>query len=146
MQFKESTYEEIEAEVDRLLNINADDLDGEAIRNSKIFTQLSRMYVQKSRKLSELYTALAKLEHKRNRYYGGKESSEVYRKEPLNEAILKSDIPSHMNIDPLVIEMRDLVKECERTVKFLEESKGQLRARGFDIKNAIEYRKMMLGL
>jgi hypothetical protein len=146
MQFKESTYEEIEAEVDRLLSINPDDLDGEAIRNSKIFTSISRMYVQKSRKLSELYHALAKLELKRNRYYGGKESSEVYRKEPLTEAILKSDIPSYMNIDPLVTEMRDLVKECERTVKFLEDSKGTLRARGFDIKNAIEYRKMMLGL
>jgi hypothetical protein len=146
MDHKEATYEEIEGEVDRLLAINPDDLDGEALRNSKIFTSINRIYILKSRKLGELYTALHKLEHKRQRYYAGKESSEVYKKEPLTEAILKTDIPSHMNIDPLVVEMRTIVKETERTVKFLEDAKGQLRQRGFDIKNAIDYRKMMLGL
>lgn len=146
MNHKEATYEEIETEVDRLLSINPDDLDREAIRNPKIFTNLNRMYVQKSRRLSELYNALNKLEHKRHRYYAGKATAEEYKKEPLTEAILKTDIPSYMNIDPLVSELRDHVKECERVVKFLEDAKGQLRQRGFDIKNAIDYRKMMLGL
>lgn len=144
--WKEATYEQIEAEVDRLLAINPDDLDGEAIRGPKIFTSLNRMYIQKSRKLSELSNALNKLEHKRNRYYGGKESADTYKKEPLTEAILKTDIPSYMNIDPLVVEMRTIVKEAERCVKFLEDAKGQLRQRGFDIKNALDFRRMMLGL
>jgi hypothetical protein len=144
--FKEMSYEEIEGEVDKLLTINPDDLDGEALRGPKIFTSLNRIYIQKSRRLSELLTGLHKLEHKKNRYYGGKDTAESYRKEPLTEAILKTDIPSYMNIDPLVVEMRELVKEAERIVKFLEDAKGQLRQRGFDIKNALEFRKMMLGL
>lgn len=146
MDYKEATYEEIEGEVDRLLAINPDDLDGEAIRNAKIFTSINRIYIYKSRKLGELLTALHKLELSRQRYYSGKATAEQYKKEPLTEAILKTDIPNHMNVDPLVVEMRNVVKECERTVKFLEDAKGQLRQRGFDIKNAIDYRKMMLGL
>jgi hypothetical protein len=146
MDYKEMSYEDIEKEVDRLLTINPDDLDGEAIRGPKIFTSLNRIYIQKSRQLSELMKALHKLEFKRQRYYAGKETSEVYRKEPLVEAVLKTDIPNYMNVDPLVTEMRELVKESERIVKFLEDAKGQLRQRGFDIKNALDFRRMMLGL
>lgn len=144
--WKEASYEQVEDEIGKLLAINPDDLDGEALRGPKIFTSINRIYIQKSRRLSELLTGLHKLEHKRNRYYGGKDTAESYRKEPLTEAILKTDIPSYMNIDPLVVEMRELVKETERIVKFIEDSKGQLRQRGFDIKNALDFRRMMLGL
>lgn len=145
MDYTESSYEEIEKVVEDLLYINPDNLDGEALNNQKIFPKISRIYIQKSRKLMDLTKTMAKLEHKRRRYYSGKESAEIYKKEPLTEAILKSDVDNYMAIDPLVVEMRGLVKECEMIVKFLEESKGQLRSRGFDIKNSIEYRKMMLG-
>lgn len=146
MDWRDSSYEQIETEVDRLLTINPDELDSEALRGGKIFTSLNRIYIAKSRQLGELLKVQAKVEQKRQRYYAGKESAEVYRKEPLTEAILKTDIPMYMNTDPVVVEIRDLVKECERCVKFLEDAKGQLRQRGFDIKNALDFRRMMLGL
>lgn len=141
----DSAYESIEQYVDSLLAINGDDLDFEAIRNSKIFTKLNRIYVIRGRRLTTLQTQLAKLEHKRKRYYSGKDTAEVYKKEPLTEAILKMDIDSYMAIDPMIIEMRGLVKEEDRIVKFIEEAKGMLRWRGNDIKNAIEFRRMLLG-
>lgn len=145
MEYKEKTFEELETEVDQLLNIESDNLDGESIRSPKIFNVLSRMYVQKGRKLYELTGQLNKLVLQRERYYGGKETAEYYKKNPLNEAILKSDISKYVDVDPLVVEMRRLVKECEVTVKFLEESKKELHQRRFDVKNAIDYRRMMLG-
>lgn len=145
-EWKDASYEQIETEVDRLLTINPDDLDGEAIRGPKIFTALNRIYIQKSRQLGELLKVQAKVELKRQRYYAGKESAETYRKEPLTEAILKTDIPQYMNTDEIVVEIRDLVKEAERCVKYMEDAKGQLRQRGFDIKNALEFRRMMLGI
>lgn len=143
---KDSSYEDVEKYVDELTHINPDNLDAESIRTPKIFTKLNRIYVLKARRLSELSNQLAKLEHKRKRYYNGKETAEVYKKEPLTEAILKSDVDSYMAIDPLIVELRDLVKEEDRIVKFLEDAKGMLRWRGNDIKNAIEYRKLMLGM
>lgn len=145
MDYTGSTYEEIESEIDKLLEVNGDDLDAEAIRNTKIFTKISRIYIQKSRQLGKLLDQQKQIEHVRKRHYSGKLTSEHYKKEPLNEAILKADIPEYMDIDPLVVEMRNQVKECERIVKFLEDSKKTLYSRGFDIKNAIDYRKMMLG-
>lgn len=142
----EATYEQIEAEIDRLLAINPDELDAEALRGGKVFTAINRIYIQKSRQLGKLLNLQARVEQKRQRYYAGKESAEVYKKEPLTEAILKTDIPMYMSTDEVVTEVRNLVKEAERCVKFLEDSKGQLRQRGFDIKNALDFRRMMLGL
>jgi hypothetical protein len=141
----DSSYEEVAAIVDTLLIIDSDNLDGEAIRNQRIFADINRLYIHKSRKLLALSNQLAMLEHRRFRHYAGKETAAQYKIEPLTEAILKTDIPSHMNIDPLVVEMRGLVKECERIVKYLEDAKGSLRSRGFDIKNAIDFRRLMLG-
>ena len=141
----EKTYEEISSKVDSLLIIDGDELDYEAMRNQKIFSTINRYYVQKSRELESLSNTLAKVEQTRFRHYAGKETALHYKTNPLPEAILKSDIPGHMSVDPIVVEMRGFVKECERIVKYLEESKGSLRSRSFDIRNAIDYRKMMTG-
>lgn len=145
MDYTGKSYEEIEGVVDNLLNIDSDNLDAEAIRNQRIFTEINRIYIHKSREYVGLTNQLANLEHKQFRHYAGKLTAEHYKKNPLPEAILKTDIPSWMAVDPLVVEMRGLVKECERVVKYLEDAKGSLRSRGFDIKNAIEYRKLMMG-
>lgn len=143
--FKECTYEEIEEYVDGLLTVDPDDLDGEALRNSRIFSKLNRVYIQKSRLLAEQTNQLDKLEFNRRRRYLGKWTAEEYKKEPMPEAILKGDVDLYMRVDPLVIEFRNIVRETERIVKFMEDSKGQLRSRGFDIKNSIDFRKLMTG-
>lgn len=145
MDYTESTFEDIEKVVESKLIINPDDLDGEAIRNQKIFTELNRIYIHKSRKLGTLTNMLASVELNRYKHYSGKYSGEHYRLDPLPAAILKTDIPSYMSVDSVVVEMRDLVKECERIVKYLEDAKKSLISRGFDIKNAIDYRRLMLG-
>ncbi len=145
MDFAARTYEELSGYINSLLEIDQDHLDAEATRNQRIFAEISLAYVQKSRLLASLTSQLDKVEFKRFRHYAGKETSAHYKEEPLTEAILKTDIPNYMNIDPLVVEMRGLVKETERIVKYLEEAKGSLRSRGFDIKNAIEFKRLMAG-
>jgi hypothetical protein len=146
MDFTDSTYEEVSEYIDGLLSIDSEKLDSEAVRNQHIFASINRVYIQKSRKLYSMINKQDKLELSRYRHYNGKETKEHYREEPLTESLLKTDIPLYMNVDPLVIEMRSMVKECERIVKYLEDAKGSLRSRGFDIKNAIDYRKLMLGM
>ena len=149
MSVEEITVTKIEDvidKVDTLLAIDSDNLDAEAIRNTRIFTDINRMYITESRKLARLAVMKNKVEFKRNRFYGGKETAEHYKKEPLRESILKTDIPTYMNIDPQVLEIRGMYEEQEKVVKFLEESKQALRSRGFDVKNAIEFRRLMMGM
>ena len=140
------TFEEISTYVDSLLAINGDNLDTASIENPKIFTQLHRMYVQAGRKLEKMLNQKDKVEHLRTRHYNGKMPAEHYKKDPLNEAVLKTDIPMMLNIDPIVVEVRSIVKEQERIVEYLEEAKKQLKSRSYDIKTAVEWRKIMMGM
>lgn len=145
MNYNELTHDQIIDEVDKLLDIDSDNLDAEAIRNQKIFGTIQRIYRQRASKLIGLMEQKDAVEMKRTRFYSGKLSAEEYKKEPLRESILKTDIPKYLDNDDLVKEIRKLVKEEEMVVKYLEEAKGSLRSRGFDIKNAIEWRKLMMG-
>jgi hypothetical protein len=145
MNYSEATYEEISKHVESLLEINSDNLDMEAIKNQKIFVEINNIYVQLGRKLFKETTQKDKVEHARYRHYNGKMPAEHYKKNPLNEAVLKGDIKHMMNIDDVVVEIRSMVAETERIVKFLEDAKTQIKSRGFDIKNAIAWRQLMMG-
>lgn len=144
-ELKLSKVEDIIDQVDKLLMIDSDNLDAEALRNTRIFAEINRIYIREARLLTKLDVMKNKVEIKRFRFYSGKETSEHYKKEPLRESLLKTDIPQHMNIDPQVIEIRAMYNEQEKIVKFLEESKWTLKSRGEDIKNAIAWRRLMMG-
>lgn len=145
MTYDQMTYEEISVAVENLLEISSDNLDAESIKQQKIFTKLNDMYVQYSRKLYKLIQQKDKVEFNRIRHWTGKMPAAHYKAEPQPDAILKADVPQYMNTDPVVLEIRGLVAESERIVKFLEDSKGSLKSRGFDIKNAIQWRQLMMG-
>lgn len=145
MNYTEATYEELNDEIEKLLDINPTTLDAEAIRNQKIFTELNRMYVQTSRKLMKLTNQKNEVELHRYRHFNGKMTSAHYKEYPLDVAIVKTDIPKYLDSDPVVVEIRGLLKEQEMIVKLVEEAKASLKSRGFDLKNAIEYQKLMSG-
>lgn len=140
------TFEQIADHVENLLNIDSDNLDAEALRNSKIFVELNRIYTIQSRKLIKLIQQSDKVEHAWSKHYAGKQTREWYKQNPQNEAVLKGDIPLLLKVHPEVLEVKGLVVEQERICKFLEDSKDRLKSRTFDLKNAIEFRKMMMGM
>lgn len=141
------TFEEVVTLVENMLEVGADSaLDEELLKQPKIFGVLERLYSVHSRKLSILHRQRMAVEAVRERHYGGKMTGEHYKKDPLPEAILKSDIPKKINQDPQVLEIRGLHEEQDRIVTLIEKSKDQLRQRSWDIKNMIDYRKMILGV
>ena len=78
-------------------------------------------------------------------YYGGKSSPQVYRDNPFDHKILKQDIPLYLDSDEELIKAKQKVEyykmcqdSCERILK-------QIQSRGWDIKNAIEWRKFVDG-
>ena len=85
------------------------------------------------------------LKRKKWEYYGGKSSPEVYRDNPFGHKILKQDIPLYLDSDEELIKAKQKVEyyrmcqdSCERILK-------QIQSRGWDIKNAIEWRKFVDG-
>lgn len=99
-----------------------------------------------TRKLEHMAADAEKVKQFRARYYGGKLSSEHYKKEPLREAILKSDIDQYVKTDPVYLEAKSRLAEQERIVKYLEDSKKMLSDRTYLLNTALSFQKMNLGM
>jgi len=85
------------------------------------------------------------LKRKKWEYYCGKAEPQVYRDNPFDHKILKQDLPIYMDSDEELIKAKQKVEyyvmcmdTCERILK-------QIQQRGWDIKNAIEWRKFLDG-
>ena len=145
MKFADLSYEELNEIIETLLTIDPNNLAHEAIRGNRVFAELNKMYIQVSRKLMKLNDQKNSIEQFRYKHYAGKLTHDHYKKEPVDVAILKTDIPSYMNTDKVVIEIRALAREAEMCVKLLEDAKASLKYRGVDIKNSIDFTKFMNG-
>ena len=84
------------------------------------------------------------LYRKKWEYYSGKSDPEVYRDNPFDHKILKQDLPIYLESDEELIRKQKVeynamcMDSCERILK-------QIQQRGWDIKNAIEWRKFVDG-
>lgn len=125
--------------------VDQSNLEGAAAENSRIFTVLQNLYSVHTRKLKKLYNDVKKVEMARTRHYQGKMPAEHYKKDPLPEAVLKSEVDKYVAVDPVVVEIKGLYADTEMTVTLIEEAKKMLNQRGWDIRAIIDLRKMQSG-
>lgn len=143
---QDMTLEDVITYIETELNIDDSNLGNEATRQVKIFSGFQRLHMLQTRKLEKLMNQLEIVKNARIRHYTGKMPGEHYKKEPLREAVLKSEVDQWLKIDSQLVEMKGLVNEQERIVKAIEEGKKQLSDRGYLIKNAIDFVKMSMGM
>lgn len=145
MKYQDMNYEQVVDHIQQLLAVNEENLDSEALRSMQIFSELERMYAAHFKKLRVLMRQQDVVALTRWKRYAGKWTAAQYKEEPLAEAILKGDIDKYLAVDPVLVEINHLVEEQDKLVKHIEAAKGMIRQRGFDIKNALEFRKFMAG-
>ena len=85
------------------------------------------------------------LKRKKWEYYGGKADPEVYRDNPFDHKILKQDIPLYLESDEELIKAKQKVEYYKMCMDSCERILKQIQSRGWDIKNAIEWRKFVDG-
>lgn len=146
MNYADMNYEQVIQAVDDVVGIKTEELDTEILRNMSIFTTIENIYAAHFKKLKKILKQKDTVEFVRWKHYAGKMSAEHYKTDPLTSAILKQDIDKYLDVDSIVVEIRGIADEQEKIVKFLENSKSMVRQRGFDIKTAIDFRKLMSGL
>ena len=69
----------------------------------------------------------------------------VYAEKPFNLKILKTDIDKYMDADPELVKLKQKVEYVSTVIDFLESTIKQISNRGFQIKNAIDWRKFTSG-
>jgi len=91
-----------------------------------------------------------KAEHKRLyrekwEYYGGKSDAKVYAAKPFDLKVLKTDLGVYINSDEDIIEVEKKIVYYEIVIEFIEGVIKSIDSRGWDIRNAQDWKKFIAG-
>lgn len=120
-------------------------LDQLALDQTRHYHKIQRKYIFEGRYLGWALRRQASIKLLRRKYYLGVLPSKVYASEPLNPMPAKSEINEYLKGDHMMLIIDEIVENAEQRVKYLEQALQRVRDRGYDIKNAIEWRKVVEG-
>ena len=79
-------------------------------------------------------------------YYGGKADAKIYVTKPFDLKVLKNDLHIYIESDKDIIDAENKIIYLETTTKYIDHVLKSVQARGWDIKNAIEWKKFEAGM
>ena len=140
------TLDELKLQVQRDLKVDNKHLDTESLKNQEI---KAKYLDHKSR--YELLLFRAKGDYKRMyrekwEYYGGKADAKIYASKPFDLKVLKTDLAVYITSDEEIINAENKVGYLETVVDYIKGVIKSVDNRGWDIKNAIEWRKFEAGV
>jgi hypothetical protein len=140
------TLDELKLQVQRDLKVDNEHLDTESLKNQEI---KANYLDYKSR--YELLLYKAKGDYKRMyrekwEYYGGKSDAKIYATKPFDLKVLKTDLAVYISSDEEIIDAENKVGYLETVVDYIKGVIKSVDNRGWDIKNAIEWKKFEAGM
>ena len=140
------TLDESKIQVQNDLKVDNEHLDTESLKNQEI---KAKYLDHKSR--YELLLFKAKGDYKRLyrekwEYYGGKSDAKIYATKPFDLKVLKTDLSVYISSDEEIIDAENKVGYLETVVDYIKGVIKSVDNRGWDIKNAIEWKKFEAGL
>ena len=140
------TLDELKMEVYLALKVNDEKLDTEALKNQELY---AKYLDHKSRFELLLHKAKGdykKLYREKWEYYGGKADAKVYVTKPFDLKVLKSDLSIYIESDEEIIDAENKIGYLETVVDYIKGVIKSVDNRGWDIKNAIEWKKFEAGM
>ena len=140
------TLDELKLQVEKDLKINDERLDTESYKNQELYVK----YLEHKTNF-EFLLYRAKGEYKtlfreKWEYYGGKADAKVYVTKPFDLKVLKSDLSVYIESDDEIIQCEHKVAYLETVVKYIDGVLKSINSRGWDIKNAIDWKKFEAGM
>ena len=139
------TLDELKLQVQRDLKVDNEHLDTESLKNQEI----KATYLDYKTRY-ELLLFRAKGDYKRMyrekwEYYGGKADAKIYASKPFDLKVLKTDLAVYITSDEEVINAENKSGYLETVVDYIKGVIKSVDNRGWDIKNAIEWKKFEAG-
>ena len=140
------TLDELKLQVSQDLRVDDEHLDTESLKNQEIKAK----YLDHKSKF-ELLLFKAKGDYKRLyrekwEYYGGKADAKIYASKPFDLKVLKTDLGVYISADEEIIDAENKIGYLETVVDYIKGVIKSVDNRGWDIKNAIEWKKFEAGL
>ena len=138
--------DELKLQVQRDLKVDNEHLDTESLKNQEI----KATYLDHKTRY-ELLLYRAKGDYKRLyrekwEYYGGKADAKIYASKPFDLKVLKTDLAVYITSDEEIINAENKVGYLETIVDYIKGVIKSVDNRGWDIKNAIEWKKFEAGV
>ena len=140
------TLDELKLQVQRDLKVDNEHLDTESLKNQEI---KANYLDYKSR--YELLLYKAKGDYKRMyrdkwEYYGGKADAKIYAVKPFDLKVLKTDLAVYISADEEIMNAENKIGYLETVIDYIKGVIKSVDNRGWDIKNAIEWKKFEAGV
>ena len=140
------TLDELKAQVSQDLKINDERLDTESLKNQELYTKYLDI-----KSNFELLMYKAKSDYKilfreKWEYYGGKADAKVYAAKPFDLKVLKTDLQMYINSDEDILNLQGKIAYYESIIKYIEGVIKSIDNRGWDIRNATDWKKFEAGM
>tara|TARA_B100001173_G_scaffold53885_1_gene44726 strand:- start:4024 stop:4455 length:432 start_codon:yes stop_codon:yes gene_type:complete len=139
--------EELQREAKEDLQIiDQERLDQESYKNQNIKPK----WLQYRTKYDQLLI-ISKADHQRMyrekwEYYGGKADAKVYAAKPFDLKVLKTDLQMYINSDEDILNLQGKIAYFESIIKYIDGIIKSIDNRGWDIRNATEWKKFEAGM
>ena len=139
-------FDELQELADKDLKINDTELDLESLKTPQLHNKYMKFHNQYTNLLKKAEQDLARLTREKWEYYTGKADPSVYQQKPFNIKLLKPDVDKYLKSDDEIIKLEQKVTYVQSVVDYLDRTVKIISNRGFQIKNAIDWRKFTSGV
>ena len=140
------TLDELKKIVAKELPVDKDHLDTESLRNQKLYAKFIDYKTNFDFLLAKAKGEYKVLYREKWEYYGGKADAKVYVTKPFDLKVLKNDLHIYIESDKDIIDSENKIIYLETTTKYIDYVLKSIQSRGWDIKNAIEWKKFEAGM
>jgi hypothetical protein len=137
--------EQLQDLADKKLKINDTELDLESLKTPQLHNEFLKHLTKFKLLLSKAQIEYYTQRKQKWEYYTDKAPAEVYALKPFNLKLLKTDVDKYLEADPELAKYKQKVDYIQTVVDFLDRTIKQISNRGFQIKNAIDWRKFTSG-
>ena len=121
MNIKSKPIEQIEEEAEEDLKLRADRTEEDSAKTPVLFNKYHRQHRLVKTEFKRAGNTLLKLRREKWFYYMGKAHPDVYKKNPLDHKIMKSDVKMMIDTDDDVIKLTYTVEMLELKKDYIKE-------------------------
>ena len=141
------TLEELKQESYKDLPVtNVENIDQESFYNQEIKAKWLDYKSRFELLLARNKGAYQVLYREKWEYYGGKSDAKVYAAKPFDLKVLKTDLQMYINSDEEILAVQGKIAYYESIIKYIDGVIKSIDNRGWDIRNATEWKKFEAGM
>ena len=141
------TLEELQKEArEDLVILDQERLDQESYKNQNIKPKWLEYRTKYDQLLIMSRANHQKMYREKCEYYGGKSDAKVYVAKPFDLRVLKTDLQMYINSDEEILALQGKISYYESIIKYIDGIIKSIDNRGWDIRNATEWKKFEAGM